>query len=267
MKLNIDGVIVDSERLDAYYHQNHINRYMAFIRRFGTEDKPKEGYVEHHHVVFNKINPDAKIYLSHRGHMIAHWMLHRIFQTRESACAWHLSAAAYLGRRGARETPNEGMRQRINKAMSEYSKGELNPNHGRSPWNKGLPMSPEQRAKMQYYYDNKPKWTDEQRAAYSKLRKSLNMKISPEAKMKSSMTQSGKGNHYIYTDPNGGKHYVFNPSWFCKQNGISHSHMRGVATGKRSHHKGWTARLVFAYEKRNLTTLKENYYNAPTATQ
>ncbi|AMB48240.1 GIY-YIG nuclease family protein [Methylobacterium sp. AMS5] len=48
---------------------------------------------------------------------------------------------------------------------------------------------------------------------------------------------------YLVTDPDGLERSVTNLRAFCADHGLQQGHMVAVSKGKRSHHKGWTARL------------------------
>lgn len=46
-----------------------------------------------------------------------------------------------------------------------------------------------------------------------------------------------------FIDPNGTPmEPIYNLSEFCRKHGLSQSHMQGVYTGRRPHHRGWTCR-------------------------
>lgn len=45
-------------------------------------------------------------------------------------------------------------------------------------------------------------------------------------------------------DPNGKTSIIRNLSAFCRENGLDHSGMVMVSTGKRKHHKGWRCRKI-----------------------
>lgn len=50
---------------------------------------------------------------------------------------------------------------------------------------------------------------------------------------------------YELTDPSGNLYVVcFGVVKWCKDRGLSHSHIRSVALGQRKHHKGWTAKVL-----------------------
>lgn len=45
------------------------------------------------------------------------------------------------------------------------------------------------------------------------------------------------------TDPHGNSQVVFGLGQFCRENGLSQSHMFRVSKGQRNHHKGWKCEL------------------------
>jgi group I intron endonuclease len=52
---------------------------------------------------------------------------------------------------------------------------------------------------------------------------------------------------YEFTSPSGEKYICHSLSLFCKQNGLGRSNLRLVLKGKRKHHKGWTVKIIGAY--------------------
>ena len=49
---------------------------------------------------------------------------------------------------------------------------------------------------------------------------------------------------FIATDPLGIEYQVKSLTAFCKEHGLSQTHMTAVARGKRNHHKSWLCRYV-----------------------
>lgn len=49
---------------------------------------------------------------------------------------------------------------------------------------------------------------------------------------------------YMVVSPGGVEIEVVNLAKFCRENGLLDSHMSSVASGRRSHHRGWTAELL-----------------------
>lgn len=66
--------------------------------------------------------------------------------------------------------------------------------------------------------------------------KNLALGKTKEAREKQALTRSLT---YVVTSPSGQVEIVRNLSAFCREYGLSQTHMSAVANGKRRHHKGW----------------------------
>lgn len=62
-------------------------------------------------------------------------------------------------------------------------------------------------------------------------------------------------NRWVFVDPEGKEHMVSNFRGFCKQNGLDDGRMYDTYTGKRNHHKKWTAKKL--YGTGNLANAKD----------
>jgi group I intron endonuclease len=154
--------------------------------------------------------------------------------------------------------------------MSASHKGQVSPNRGKpappgtiakmnaarvgkpSP-RLGKKNSPEHNAKVSAARKGKPnphtgvKHTPEARAKIAAA--STGRKHRPAAKEKLRLAQIGNDHgakDYIVTSPEGVEYKVHGLSAFCKEHNLTQQVLSSVASGKRTHHKGWTARYFEA---------------------
>lgn len=133
-------------------------------------------------------------------------------------------------------------------------------------WNKGIKASPETKLKMSISRKGRT-LSEEHKLKISESKKGQilseehKLKLSEMSKKHTNRNISGiesywkgrkrskedcekksesLGKEYIVIDPTGEKMNIKSLRKFCKENGLSASHMGAVSRGKRKHHKGWT---------------------------
>lgn len=70
---------------------------------------------------------------------------------------------------------------------------------------------------------------------------------------------------WIFTDPEGNEHQVSNFKGFCKENNLDNGRMYDTYTGKRKHHKKWTAKKLYGVESSATSRLNFGRNEEPPA--
>jgi len=148
----------------------------------GWTKKTASCYTERHHIVPKSMggsnDSENLVELTAREHYIAHWLLYKVYKTKEMACAWN---ATTMDRDGSRKlTSRQFERARI--IASENMKGENHP-----CW--GVKLSEERKKAVGDFHRGK-KMSDETRAKMSDSQ--TGSKASDEARKKIGDVHRGK---------------------------------------------------------------------------
>jgi hypothetical protein len=165
--------------------------YMAITDRART--RKLEGYTERHHVIPKSLNgTDDKanlVDLTAREHFICHWLLTKM-HTGE-AKAKMIYALNGMKRNGKFTQRYETL---VTSRVYENLKKEFSIVHsatmkGRDPWNRGIPITEEQREKNRISATGKKRSAE---AIAKAVAKQLGQKRSEETKLKMSLSAKGK---------------------------------------------------------------------------
>jgi hypothetical protein len=169
----------------------YITWYTAITDRART--RKLEGYTERHHVIPKSLNgSDDKnnlVDLTAREHFICHWLLTKMY-TGE-AKAKMVYALNGMKRNGKFTQRYETL---ITSRVYESLKKEFSIVHsatmkGRDPWNRGIPITEEQREKNRIAATGKKRSAE---AIAKAVAKQLGQKRSEETKLKMSLSAKGK---------------------------------------------------------------------------
>lgn len=102
---------------------NYKDLYVNLLAKHGSEDKPADGYYEHHHILPKALGgTDAAnnlVYLSGRCHFIAHWLLFKIHKGPLMARAFY--GMCDFERRAERYRPSSRVYEIAKKAFSVHN--------------------------------------------------------------------------------------------------------------------------------------------------
>ena len=231
----------DLENATPITKSNHITRYMKFLHKFGYETKPKEIYTEHHHIVFKGINVDAKIYLPHRAHMIAHAMLYRIFKDVRSARGFSAATNMHRGNRNKRVEPSPILKRLVSKAMSEQDfSGENHWMHSASDdainnWKNSLKGRTWKMPKEYSDVSRERHLKRLEKEGYNEYMQERSMKAKEKLRTFTYNLTHKDGRDITLT---GG---IIE---FCKEHELSYGTLNLTSKGMRSHHKGWKLEYI-----------------------
>jgi len=165
--------------------------YMAITDRART--RKLEGYTERHHVIPKSLNgTDDKanlVDLTAREHFICHWLLTKMY-TGEAKSKM-IYALNGMKRNGKFTQRYETL---VTSRVYENLKKEFSIVHsatmkGRDPWNRGIPITEEQREKNRIAATGKKRSAE---AIAKAVAKQLGQKRSEETKLKMSLASKGK---------------------------------------------------------------------------
>ncbi len=103
---------------------------------------------------------------------------------------------------------------------------------------RGRPKSETHRQKLSEANQGK-KFSASVRQKLSDMRRGV-----PKSKAHSRNIATAIAERWVVTSPDGTTHNVLCLKWFCEEQGIDYSSMRGVAKGRRKHHRGWRCQLA-----------------------
>ena len=165
--------------------------YTAITDRART--RKLEGYTERHHVIPKSLNgtddKDNLVDLTAREHFICHWLLTKMY-TGEAKSKM-IYALNGMKRNGKFTQRYETL---VTSRVYENLKKEFSIVHsatmkGRDPWNRGIPITEEQREKNRIAATGKKRSTE---AIAKAVAKQLGQKRSDETKLKMSLSAKGK---------------------------------------------------------------------------
>jgi hypothetical protein len=141
------------------YSQKYYTKYNQIVKHYKELDlkKSKDLYTESHHVIPKSMGGTNKkenlVRVPGRVHFLLHWMLYRIYRTKEMAFAW---ASMRMNRHNVRYTSRSFVyasrtysESRVGHKHSAESKAKMSEaRKGKSSWSKGKSFSDEHKAKI-----------------------------------------------------------------------------------------------------------------------
>ena len=165
--------------------------YMAITDRART--RKLEGYTERHHVIPKSLNgtddKDNLVDLTAREHFICHWLLTKMYTGEaKSKMIYALNGMKRNSKFTQRyETPvTSRVYENLKKEFSIVHSATMK---GRDPWNRGIPITEEQREKNRIAATGKKRSAE---AIAKAVAKQLGQKRSEETKLKMSLSAKGK---------------------------------------------------------------------------
>lgn len=172
-----------------------MNKYTTWYTAITDRARPRklEGYTERHHVIPKSLNgtddKDNLVDLTAREHFICHWLLTKMY-TGEAKSKM-IYALNGMKRNGKFTQRYETL---VTSRVYENLKKEFSIVHsatmkGRDPWNRGIPITEEQREKNRIAATGKKRSAE---AIAKAVAKQLGQKRSEETKLKMSLASKGK---------------------------------------------------------------------------
>ena len=165
--------------------------YTAITDRART--RKLEGYTERHHVIPKSLNgtddKDNLVDLTAREHFICHWLLTKMYTGEaKSKMIYALNGMKRNSKFTQRyETPvTSRVYENLKKEFSIVHSATMK---GRDPWNRGIPITEEQREKNRIAATGKKRSAE---AIAKAVAKQLGQKRSDETKLKMSLSAKGK---------------------------------------------------------------------------
>jgi hypothetical protein len=167
------------------------NWYHEIIDRART--RTTEGYVERHHIQPRSLggsdNNDNLVNLTAREHFICHWLLTKIYTGESRAKMIYALNGMKRSNEFSQRYETKITARVYENLKKEFSIVHSNTMKGRTPWNKGVPITEEQREKNRIAATGKKL---SQAAIEKRSAKMRGQKRSEETKLKMSLAAKGK---------------------------------------------------------------------------